>query len=81
MRNKIAAFHAAMDYIANGATEMSSTLNLNMPNVKEVALTVDEIRAMDSELTEKMEGWLDEAQGDVFSGKHDTFYLVIEITK
>ena len=56
-------------------------LDLDNANVKEESLTVDEIRAMDSELTEKMEGWLDEAQGDVFSGKHDTFYLVIEITK
>jgi hypothetical protein len=68
---------------------MSYTLNLNMPNVKEQSLTVDEIRAaMDNEdmqvliaLHEKIEQWLDEAQGDVYSNKHDKVYLVIEVTK
>ena len=62
-------------------------LDLDNANVKEESLTVDEIRnSFDdanalSELNDKLGGWLDEAQGDVFSGKHDTFYLVIEITK
>jgi hypothetical protein len=60
---------------------MSSTLNLNMPNVKEQSLTVDEIRANDDELIEKVYEWLDEAQGDVYSNKHDKVYLVIEVTK
>jgi hypothetical protein len=60
---------------------MSSTLNLNMPNVIEQSLTVDEIRANDDELTEKVYEWLDEAQGDVYSNKHDKVYLVIEVTK
>jgi hypothetical protein len=60
---------------------MSSTLNLNMPNVKEQSLTVDEIRADDDALAEKVYEWLDEAQGDVYSNKHDKVYLVIEVTK
>ena len=55
-------------------------LNLDADNVKEEELTVAEIRAMDSALTEKMEGWLDEAQGEVFTGKHKHFYLVIKVT-
>jgi hypothetical protein len=55
-------------------------LNLDADNVKEEELTVAEIRAMDSALTEKMEGWLDEAQGEVFTEKHKHFYLVIKVT-
>jgi len=42
-------------------------LDLDADNVQEEELTVAEIRAMDSELTEKMEGWLDNAQGEVFT--------------
>ncbi len=55
-------------------------LDLDADNVTEETLTVDEIRAMDSELTEKVEGWLDEAQGQVFTEKHKEFYLVIKVT-
>jgi hypothetical protein len=58
-----------------------STLNLNDSNVIEEELTVEEIRADTDELRDKFYGWLDQAQGDVFSGKHETIYLVIEITK
>ena len=59
-------------------------LDLNVPNVKEQELSVEEIRSAvkdDTALNEKIYGWLDEAQGDVFSGKHNKVYLVIEITK
>lgn len=58
-------------------------LNLNDPNVKEEELTVEEIRADgedDDALRDKVYEWLDAAQGDVFSGKHQKVYLVIEIT-
>jgi len=55
-------------------------LDLDADNVQEEELTVAEIRAMDSELTEKMEGWLDNAQGEVFTEKHKHFYLVIKVT-
>jgi hypothetical protein len=54
--------------------------DINNPNVKEAEVTVAEIRAMDSDLTEKMEGWLDEAQGAVFGGTYDHYYLVIKVT-
>jgi hypothetical protein len=63
-----------------------STLSLNAANVFEQSLTVDEIRkAMDGDgaaedLHEKIEQWLDEAQGPVFSDEHKRTYLVIEIT-
>jgi hypothetical protein len=57
-------------------------LDLDADNVKEESLTVTEIRAMDSVLTEKMEGWLDEVQGEVFGGtRHKEFYLVIKVTE
>lgn len=58
-----------------------STLNLNNPNVKEEDLTVDEIRDDTDELRDKIYGWLDEVQGDVSAGKHETAYLVIKVTK
>jgi hypothetical protein len=63
-----------------------STLSLNAANVFEQSLTVDEIRkAMDDDgaaenLHEKIEQWLDEAQGLVFTNEHKRSYLVIEIT-
>jgi hypothetical protein len=63
-----------------------ATLSLNAPNVFEQSLTVDEIRkALDGEgaaenLYEKIDQWLDEAQGPVFSDEHKRTYLVIEIT-
>jgi hypothetical protein len=56
-------------------------LDLDNVNVKEEILTVDEIRADDEALQAKLYGWLDEAQGEVFTGNHDKFYLVIEVTK
>lgn len=55
-------------------------LDLDADNVKEENLTVNEIRAMDSELTEKMEGWLDEVQGEVHGQNHKEFWLVIKVT-
>jgi hypothetical protein len=55
-------------------------LDLDADNVKEEELTVAEIRAMDNELDEKVQGWLDEAQGEVFTEKHKHFYLVIKVT-
>lgn len=55
-------------------------LDLDADNVKEEELTVAEIRSMSAELTEKVEGWLDEVQGEVFTEKHKEFYLVIKVT-
>lgn len=55
-------------------------LDLDADNVKEETLTVAEIREMSSELDEKVEGWLDEVQAEVFTEKHKEFYLVIKIT-
>lgn len=55
-------------------------LDLDADNVKEETLTVTEIRAMDSDLTEKMESWLDIVQGEVYDEKHKEYYLVIKIT-
>jgi hypothetical protein len=66
---------------------MLAKLNLEDDNVQEETLTVSEIRAPtvgpdnDDALQEKVYGWLDQAQGDVFTGKHDKVYLVITITK
>jgi len=85
MRDKIAAFHAAMDYISNGATSMK--LDLDADNVKEEELTVAEIRAVAtdaeklSEFNDKLYEWLDEVQGEVFTQKHAKFYLVIKVTE
>lgn len=64
-----------------------TSLDLGNANVFEEALTVDEIR--NSEETdessqafwEKITGWLDNAQGPVFTGEQKVAYLVIEITK
>lgn len=58
-----------------------ATLNLDDPQVMEKSLTVDEIRADDDALHEKVGQWLDEAQGDVFSGERKMVHLVIEVTK
>jgi hypothetical protein len=55
-------------------------LDLDADNVKEEELSVTDIRAMDNELDEKVQGWLDEAQGEVFTNKHKEFYLVIKVT-
>jgi hypothetical protein len=58
-----------------------ATLDLDTPEVMEKSLTVEEIRADDEALHEKLGQWLDEAQGDVFSGERKVVHLVIEITK
>jgi len=55
-------------------------LDLDADNVKEEELTVTEIRADDEALVEKVYGWLDIAQGEVFTEKHKHFYLVIKVT-
>jgi hypothetical protein len=55
-------------------------LDLDAHNVKEEELTVAEIRADDEALVDKVYGWLDEAQGEVFTEKHKEFYLVIKVT-
>lgn len=57
-----------------------STLNLDMPNVIEKGATVEEIREGSDEFHERVEGWLDEAQGKVFGGEHPKAWLVIEVT-
>ena len=57
------------------------TLNLEADNVAEHELSVAEIRAMDEALTEKVETWLDEAQGPVFTGEREASYLVIKVIK
>jgi hypothetical protein len=57
-----------------------SILNLNASDVYEKELTVDEIRADTDDLLLKVTQWLDEAQGDVFTGKHSKVYLVIEVS-
>jgi hypothetical protein len=59
---------------------MADKLNLNAPNVTEQELSVTEIRESDNEeLWDKVYGWLDEAQGQVFSGERTTVYLVIKV--
>jgi hypothetical protein len=56
-------------------------LDLDADNVQEETLTVTEIRADDEvALVDKVSGWLDNAQGQVFTEKHKEFYLVIKVT-
>lgn len=56
-------------------------LDLDADNVQEETLTVTEIRADDEvALVDKVSGWLDTVQGEVFTGKHKEFYLVIKVT-
>ena len=50
-------------------------------DVKMQFLTVDEIRADDIKLNEKLSEWLDDAQAPVFVGDKQKVYLVIEISK
>ncbi len=56
-------------------------LDLDADNVKEETLTVAEIRADDDSLAEKIYGWLDIVQGEVYTEKHKAFYLVIKVTE
>ena len=62
-------------------------LDLDNSNVKEVEVTVQEIRdfidGKDSPglSSDIIDTWLDEAQGEVFSSAESVYYLVIKVTK
>jgi hypothetical protein len=62
-------------------------LDLDNDNVKEIDVTAQEIRdyidGIDGDMlsTEKLDGYFDEAQGAVFTGEKDTYYIVFRVTK
>jgi hypothetical protein len=52
--------------------------------VREYTLTAEQIRdylSGGNEITERLEGWLDEAQGDIAAVKFEKIYLVIEVIR
>lgn len=55
-------------------------LDLDADNVKEEEVTVAEIRSESDDWQEKLYGWLDVVQGEVYQQKHKEFYLVIKVT-
>jgi hypothetical protein len=52
--------------------------------VREYTLTVEQIRDYiggEREITDKIENWFDEAQGDIAAVKFEKIYLVIEVIR
>lgn len=60
-------------------------LDLDNSNVKEVEVTTKQVRDYfngaddDDQLIVKMDTWLDEAQGAVFTDQEKEYYLVIKV--